>query len=867
MKTFSLKSIALKTLSFVLVLLMVFTLIGCVKKDNVKMSMSLDKESYVKGEKVVVTVEITGTTNTDYELSIDDKNNALSEIIKIDDKEVEIIGNPTADKLVKIVATSKADPTVSCNESFIIKPKNEDTPIQNVKIKLTSDKESLQYGETAKLTVKIENSEDKTYNYKISNPELVKVENNEVIVLKKVSIDTPVSISAIANAYEIARSTVTIIIKPEKKQGAVEDLTSEMIEKIGNESITVKGTLTDYYKNFNNSNENRTNNYNIEVQMAKGVWKGIWSIAGQEENAITDLYRKGELDGLTDSYGNTGHGMQKVYIDKNNKIAYEYIKDYISVPTIWEAQHLWNHLGSLDVSRFTFDKENGVYVYTLNVNSEDDLYLMTYLSFSLTPVLEDTLVNLYLTVENGEITKLTAQTEILYYGDSTEEPDAMSYTVIDLTFSEIGTTVVEEPSVYEAPEHAEVLEKAIKNMQTLKNYTFQAVDKMTSQPSADESDYEIQSVALNNAKLRQMVIRNRVQNYSSSVGTEGTFGQITETEVLFATTFKYSQSLDDKVYRTEYTGLKKIDDETYDEFAYDYDEKTLVGKRKRFGDIFDALPKFDFSANIFEFDVSSNGKNGKTLYQFTLRDSAITTAVAQEISCYQYAEDAYESTQYKLYVVVDEDGNFVKSFYPYSLVDGTYLGHVTTTYSKFNETQIELDTFDGYIPRVIKQSWSEYTTKYYKASYDDQSHEVGTDVALADIFGDSVNDIPAPTVFLTIVGDNINGPFYDLSRKEAGSDGEYIYMKNLCITVKTDNVDENGQMVGYEELMNELIAALQKEGFAVSNANTDMTGGATGRSNRYLCMIKNDIQIVIENNHSRYLWIYFYKTGDWNLNK
>ena len=866
MRTFKLKSLALKTLSFVLVLFMVFTLIGCKDKDDVKMSMSLDKESYVKGEKVIVTVTVTGTANTDYELSIDDKDNVLSEIVKVNGKEVEIIGNPKNDKLVKIIATSKADPQVSCNESFIVKPSNDIEPIQNVKISLKADKKTVYYGETAKLTVTIENSEDKTYKYQISNTELVKVENNEVIVLKKVKVDTSVSISAIANAYEIARSTVTIMIKPEKINGKVENLTSDMIEKIGNESITVKGKLTDYYVNFKNANENRENKYNMEVQMANGIWKGIWSIAGQEEYAITDLYCKGELDGLTDQNGNIGHGMQKVFIDKNNKVAYEYIKDYISVPTIWEAQHLWNHLGSLDVNRFTFDKENGVYVYTLNNNSEEDLYLMTYLSFSLTPMLEDTLVNLYLTVENGEISKLTAQTEVLYYGDSTEEPDAMSYTVIELTFSEIGTTVVKEPDTYEAPEHAEVLEKAIKNMQTLKNYTFQAVDKMTLQPTGDDNDYEIQSV--NNAKLRKMIIRNKVQNNSSSVGTEGTFGQITETEVLYATTFKYRESLDDKLYRTEYSGLKKIDNESYDEFEYDYTEQTLVGKRKRFGDMFDVLPKFDFSPNIFEFEISSKSKTGKTLYQFALRDSAITNDVAREFSCYKYAKDAYESTQYKLYVVVDEDGNFVKSFYPYSLVKGTYLGHVTTTYSKFNETQIELDTFDGYIPRVLKQNWSEYTTKYYKASYDEKgSRDVSTDVALADIFGDAVSDVPAPTVFLSVLGDNISGPFYDLEKKEAGSDGEFIYAKELCINVKTDNVDENGQMVGYEELMNELITALNGVGFAVSNANTDMTGGTTGRSNRYLCLIKNDVQIVIENNHTRYLWIYFYKTGDWTLSK
>ena len=74
-------------------------------------------------------------------------------------------------------------------------------------------------------------------------------------------------------------------------------------------------------------------------------------------------------------------------------------------------------------------------------------------------------------------------------------------------------------------------------------------------------------------------------------------------------------------------------------------------------------------------------------------------------------------------------------------------------------------------------------------------------------------------------------------------------------------------MLNYTELMNEIQAALEAEGFTISRANTDTTGGETGRGNRYICFIKNDIQIVIENNFTKYLWIYFYKTGDWSLKK
>ena len=58
---------------------------------------------------------------------------------------------------------------------------------------------------------------------------------------------------------------------------------------------------------------------------------------------------------------------------------------------------------------------------------------------------------------------------------------------------------------------------------------------------------------------------------------------------------------------------------------------------------------------------------------------------------------------------------------------------------------------------------------------------------------------------------------------------------------------------------------LEKLGFQLSIANTDTSGGELGQSNRYVCYVNEDIQIVIENNHTKYFWIYFYKTGEWTL--
>ena len=65
--------------------------------------------------------------------------------------------------------------------------------------------------------------------------------------------------------------------------------------------------------------------------------------------------------------------------------------------------------------------------------------------------------------------------------------------------------------------------------------------------------------------------------------------------------------------------------------------------------------------------------------------------------------------------------------------------------------------------------------------------------------------------------------------------------------------------------MNELITALQEEGYTLDSANTDMSGGETGLRDRDVTMTKGDIQIVVSNNRTKHLSIYFYHLGDWIL--
>lgn len=741
-----------------------------------------------------------------------------------------------------------------------------DNPPEDVKpttISLSLSSETIKKGETVTATVTVENAKNNAYTYMVSDTKLLKVENDKITVVGENKVDKIVTVVVTLTENPNVSATKTIKVIAPVIEGQVGELTSKMLETIGNQSITAIGKVTDYYTDFNQGSNSSVHVYNTKVTMEEGRWSGEWNLRGNE-NVLVDTYRRGDKDGLKDQAGNVGHAIERLYIDKNNQVASAVEKDYISVPAIWEAQHLWNHLSNLQINKFTYDAENDVYAYTINQNDEEDLYLMTYLSYCLTPMVSDTLLQLYLKVENGEIVKLLGQTEILYYGsDTREDADAMSYTTIEIDFEEVGTTKVADPTPFDAPDYADKLIQAMQKMAEAKNYTFRAKDTTTYAPSTDDGDYSMESVSTTSAKGRL----NKVYNNVSSVGTEGTFGQVTENAILLADTGKYSYSMDGKNYHTEYSGYKQIDENSYDFFEYNGKTQTLYGTKKLYGNIFDSMPKFDFSANVFEFVGMTSNASGKR-YTFELRETQITRDVALEISSYKYAKDAKASTQSKLQIVVDDNGNLVSTNYPYSLVSGTYLGNVQTTYSLVGSTVLDEDLFDGYTPRTIKTSWSEYVCKYYSASFSTHdSHEEDCQVVLSAVYGESAKDLPSPNVFIEILGDNIYGPFYDWKQVGTDADGNPIQHGYISINAVSDKYDENYQITNYEELMEELQIALAKEGFTLSVANTDTSGGATGRSSKYVCFIKGNIQIVIENIGTRYLYVYFYQTGDWTLKR
>ena len=734
-----------------------------------------------------------------------------------------------------------------------------------VSISLTADKDTIKVGEEVNLTVVVENSDDTRYDWSVSanGADIVQIADNVLSVRDdaEIKFDTAVTVTATAKADKNAKASKTITIIAPVVEGRVGDLTSDMIAAIGNPSITVTGTLTDIYFNNYQSYLNSETVYDMSVEMEDGKWKGAWKVQG-DDSYITDSYRKGAKDGVKDDYGNIGHQMEKLYINKNNEVSVSVVKNYMSVPTVWEAQHLWNHLANLNVNDFTYDAESGLYLYKVNEKDEASLYLMTYLAYSLTPLLADTLVEIALVVdvEAGAITSLIGKTERLYDGldEQTGEFDAYYDTIINLEFSNIGSTTVSDPESYAAPMNAEMLEAALNEMKGATNYTFNIEDKSIYAASGDGSDYELYGVNVG----------------ATATGKVGTIGYVTEDKILIHETGKYSYSMDDKLYFHSYRGYVQNNDGTYDYF--ENKGSVLTGKRKYTGNIIDAMPTFDFSVNVFKYagseTIAVGNNNYQTVHKFVLRENSITREVGMELCIDGKDAAALAIAKLTIWVLVDNQGNahIQKASVPYDLVSGTYTGTYDITYGRIGSTTIDESYFADYVPRTIATTWAETETMYYQINFTGNSFNENTQTVMEACYGDAVDSIPSPVVFFEAFGDSLNGPFYDWKEtSKVDADGNAIKMGwvGTNLTVNEVYLDENERIEDFEVLLAHMDEVFNKYGFIRSIANTDITGGENGKKSKWVTYTNDEIIVVIENIGTKYLYIDFYKLGDWSLNR
>ncbi len=586
---------------------------------------------------------------------------------------------------------------------------------------------------------------------------------------ENLAVDTYITVTATLDSDSTVTSSCNLVIRAKRIAGKVIgsngiELTQEKIDAIGNESITVNGTLSDCYTNLNTQMTDITT-YDMSVQMSNGAWRGEWNVANSLGNAQVDNYRKGTSTGAKDALGNDYHYWNRAYINKDNEVAYKPVTTYQSQPIYWEEQHLWNHLGDLplgkivnaeaelafDLTKYGYTSNDGlaVFLYKANENTTtDEYFFLTYLSYCLTPMLADTLDSVYLVVDKDGIVGLIGRTEIDFsYGASEideegwdasddQKPVASYYTEFSIRFSEIGTTVVANPEKYTTtPDDLlgdkpyDALTSALANMKGSTNYTFLAEEISTYAPSTDADDYVVGSSQGNNTlkMLRRRV--NPAASTHTASGKVGTLGYVTSDAVLLAKTGKYDYSMDNLLYFTNFSGYKQFNG-WYEEFAYDTTVGALHGtKRVDNASILDIIPQFNFAPEIFEFTGNTKVQGIGNVFSFKIRDDSIAREVAMELSMDGNARNATSSVQYSFTLEVACDiidskianARLIKAVYPYSYGAGSFGGYIEVTYDKVGTTVLDAPgsqfegLFDGYVNRQIMSDWSMYTVNdfYY----------------------------------------------------------------------------------------------------------------------------------------------------------
>lgn len=770
---------------------------------------------------------------------------------------------------------------------------NEYIDPSNVTINVTADRTELHAGTNEKATISVEiiGLTDQSYTLSVigmgsgTGVSYVQLDGNVLSLKTDMTprIDQAVQVVATSTVASTITGSVTIVIRAQVIEGYVGELSTDAFTALGNSSITVSGEVKDIFDDFNNSSNYTERTYDYLVKMSDGKWYGEWNRQGNTAKDITNYRRAADPIKGTDR-----HTLNQVFINKNNEKAEKAVTDYMSEPFIWEEQHMWNHLALLgtDVTnQWVYDATTEEYIYQIDDsydsagNPSDDLFLRTYLAYSLTPMLDsyDTLHDIRLKVTDGVITQMIASTTP-YYGEDVLEKDAtsVSYTLLTANFTDVGSTTVPEPTPYEADEGTSMLQAALNKMKGATNYTFKALDTTVSGPSYDAGEYETESYSATSKSVKSAT-RTPIYNTVKNSGDVGVVGWVTDDAVIFEETSKYSATLDGNNTIVKYTGYKQITDSVFDYFEFNSENFAFEGKKQYSGKIHEKkMPQFDFAAEVFEYTGDRRVQTGSGLKyypEFVLRDPAITRDVAMQVSSHSYARDAKGATYGSFVITLTDSGDLYSVTFPYSLVVGTYLGVIETTFSKIGNTTLPEGWDDEYANRVVRSEWSEFKeVKYYHPTHDtrDPYGEIAADVLFNNIFGNEAKKLPKPSAFTNVFGDNMTECFFewdDITDDAGVVTGYQEWISfNLSLDLDHEYVDENAKLSleNHEKVIAELTKELAKYGFEYSWGNS--TPGGEKWGSRYSTYINGNIMIRIENNKTRFFFVDVFPVGKWTLN-
>lgn len=694
-------------------------------------------------------------------------------------KMLSLVTSPLQDTTVIVKFADKTDSAVFGTKEFVVKGL--------VSVNLSLDKTSLQ-----KATEANPDADKANLNaWATGGAELVFATSSDLIEVVKegkgyivrlvgdVRFDTTATITAsLKDNANISKTISVRLLQTRGNQEPVEGkngirLTKENLGEISNASITSTGVLSDITLTVSNSREDK-NSYEMLVKMAQDRWYGAWNIMGKKLVTSDTYVKSATTVNARDESGNivAKNVMDRLYINSRNQLASKTVKNSASVPTLWENQHLWNHLTTsyLTVDDFNFDEEvdaaalgyvsrgtsntsMSAFKYRFDATDAQTAYLFAYIKQSLTPLAggDDAIEDLWVIVDSEGVLGIYAKTYVeSYWGteDNTpvqgSEPVSKSWSTIMLTLSDIGTTTVADPAPYTVGtrEVYTILEKSLSYMKDSKSYKFMAVDTATRAPTVNEDDYNVSGgvdsgSTGSGSSSGSATHSGKFYDHVDSVGLNGkaatgTMGYVVANTanpfVLFEQVGKYESSMDDNIYHFTYTGYKGFTDGSgaayYEEFAYNSKIDGFAGTRIVNADISTVLPLFNFSTALFKYD-SMNMDGDREVHTFSLIDPTLTFEVVQQMSIDKQRNSASSSAENTVQISVAYDTSkeesdpsaytIVSTSYPYSFAGGTYAGYITTYYYGIGTTTItENEVFGNkYQQRVLPTSWAEVAHKGY----------------------------------------------------------------------------------------------------------------------------------------------------------
>lgn len=618
---------------------------------------------------------------------------------------------------------------------------------KKVEISLNVSEETVKMGESITLTVSVKNAKDETYKLSTSDDTLVSINNNVLTVLKDVTEDTIVTITATSNEdSNIKDSKVITVINsvPPKPEPTISVGIKGSSEVKSGQSITLKSSVSG------------TDNTDVIWEVKTGSEyatiseRGKLTAAAVDSDKIIEVIAKSKADETV--FGSkiitivTKPELTQEMIDKI-KISEISFEGYVNISLYTFGLFEKLHSTYTTVIKTAMDGENWYAEYDnadtgikqgLFYKEHNNLACQVGVSFmndeEFVPMVDDNGKSvswvdsgLYNNFRDLKVSDFTFNEEIWRYeytGDDEKLASRVVASANPYDFIVNGfALIVEEGEIMgiyaKSGEDYSILEgyKAIQELTVAINYGETVEVPTISKYSHDDFHDNLQTAIDNMRNLDSYVLdfKEITASYLTTGYVETGYNEIITSENCYFRPYtvsydNYGSEVHNFADNSSY-GYKKINENLFNTY-YEDETGNFEASRAYQEDFSKSKPTFAFAPEIFRSYYVDEEEGTITYYVDSLMSPVASTfyyGVGNDINLYGIfaTEGQISATQsFTPYVVVKDDYIVEAGFYFYL---GSIFGVVELRYSDFNEATLPEDLNVEFETRNVPTSWSELT--------------------------------------------------------------------------------------------------------------------------------------------------------------